>query len=62
MLYMTTSDERYAFDFTYATASVSRSSQPAIRENGGNFDTFSADALLFALRESGLLRGREAVN
>jgi len=66
MLYMTTSDEQYAFDFTYTTPADelhNRLSLQVLERRGqGQWrqdDTFSADALLFALRESGLLRLRE---
>ena len=67
MLYMTTSDDRYAFDFTCSTPDhglQNRLNLQALERRGTGqwrqFDTFSADALLFALRESGLLRLREA--
>ena len=69
MLFITTSDNRYAFDFTYATPDDELhnllSLQVLERRDGGQWrqlDTFSADALLFALRESGLLRPQEARN
>ena len=67
MLYMTTSDNRYAFDFTYPTPDDElhdRLSLQVLEAHGQGqwrqLDTFSADAVLFALRESGLLRLREA--
>ena len=67
MLYMTTSDGNYAFDFTYPTPDDelhNRLSLQVLERRGhgqwAQVDTFSADALLFALRESGLLRLREA--
>ena len=63
MLYMTTSDDRYAFDFTYPTPDDelhNRLSLQVIERRGPSewrqLDTFSADAVLFALRESGLLK------
>ena len=66
MLYMTTSDERYAFDFAYPTPDDelhNRLSLQVLEHRGPGqwvqLDTFSADAVLFALRESGLLRFRE---
>ena len=67
MLYMTTSDDNYAFDFTYPTPDDEMHNRLALqvleRRGPGRWaqlDTFSADALLFALRESGLLRLRDA--
>ena len=67
MLYMTTDDDRYAFDFTYSTPDDELHNRPSLqvleRRGAGQWrqvDTFSADAVLFALRESGLLRLREA--
>ena len=67
MLYMTTSDDRYAFDFTYPTPDDELHNRLSLqvleRRDRGQWrqiDTFSADALLFALRESGLLRLKEA--
>ena len=67
MLYMTTSDEQIAFDFTYPTPDDELHNRLALqvleRRGQGRWrqlDTFSADAVLFALRESGLLRLREA--
>ena len=67
MLYMTTSDEKIAFDFTYPTPDDelhSRLSLQVLERRGRGqwrqVDTFSADTVLFALRESGLLRPREA--
>ena len=67
MLYMNTSDNRYAFDFTYLTPDDElhdRLSLQVLERRGAGqwrqIDTFSADAVLFALRESGLLRLREA--
>ena len=69
MLFMSTSDDRYAFDFTYATPDNELhnllSLQVLERRGGGQWrqlDKFSVDALLFALRESGLLRPREGRN
>ena len=69
MLYMTTSDDRYAFDFTYPTPDDelhNRLSLQVLERRGPGqwrqIDTFSADALLFALRESGLLRLKESRN
>ena len=66
MLYMTTSDERYAFDFSYSTPDDelhNRLSLQVLERRGRGtwrqVDTFSADALLFALRESGLIRIHE---
>ena len=67
MLYMTTSDDRYAFDFTYPTPDDelhNRLSLQVLERRGRGqwrqIETFSADAVLFALRESGLLRPRDA--
>ena len=67
MLYMTTSDDRFAFDFAYSTPDDelhNRLSLQVLEKRGpgqwAQVDTFSADAVLFALRESGLLRLREA--
>lgn len=67
MLYMTTSDDRYAFDFTYPTPDDelhNRLSLQVLERRGAGqwrqVECFSADAVLFALRESGLLRLREA--
>ena len=66
MLYMTTSDDRFAFDFAYSTPDDelhNRLSLQVLEKRGpgqwAQVDTFSADAVLFALRESGLLRPRE---
>ena len=66
MLHMTTSDEKIAFDFTYSTPDDelhNRLSLQVLERSGRGtwkqIDTFSADALLFALRESGLLRTGE---
>ena len=67
MLYMTTNDNRFAFDFTYPTPDDELHNWLSLQvlESRGRgqwrqLDTFSADAVLFALRESGLLRLREA--
>ena len=67
MLYMTTSDGNYAFDFTYPTPDDELHNRLSLqvlerrgRDEWRQIDTFSADAVLFALRESGLLRLREA--
>ena len=66
MLYMTTSDQKIAFDFTYPTPDDELhnrlSLQVLARQGPGQWrqlDCFSADAVLFALRESGLIRLRE---
>lgn len=63
---MTTSDDRYAFDFSYPTPDDELHNRLSLqileRRSGGQWrqiETFSADALLFALRESGLLKSRE---
>ena len=67
MLYMTTTDNRFAFDFAYPTPDDelhNRLSLQVLEARGPGqwrqVDCVSADALLFALRESGLLRLREA--
>ncbi len=67
MLYMTTSDNRFAFDFAYPTRDDELHNQLSLQvlEARGpgqwrQLDTFSADAVMFALRESGLLKLREA--
>ena len=69
MLYMTTSDDRYAFDFTYPTPDDelhNRLSLQVLERRGRGqwrqIATFSADAVLFAVRESGLLRLTETRN
>ncbi len=66
MLYMTTTDNKYAFDFAYPTPDDELHNQLSLqvleRRGPGRWaqvETFSADAVLFALRESGLLRLRE---
>ena len=63
MLYMTTSDQRYAFDFTYPTPDDEMNNRLSLQvlESRGpgewsQVDCVGADALMFALRESGLLR------
>ncbi len=67
MLYMTTSDDRFAFDFAYSTPDDELHDRLALQvlerrgpEEWRRLDTFSADAVMFALRESGLLKMREA--
>ena len=66
MLYMTTDDGLYAFDFVYPTPDDELHNQLALqvleRRGPGRWEQvecFSADAVLFALRESGLLRLRQ---
>ena len=68
MLYMTTTDERHDFDFTYITPDdelhIRLSLQVLECRSRGEWrlvNTFSTDAELFALRESGLLRLKETV-
>lgn len=67
MRYMTTSDDRFVFDFASSTPDDelhNRLSLTVLERRGPGLwrqiDTFSASALLFALRESGLIRLREA--
>ena len=69
MLYLTTSDEKIAFHFTYPAPDDELHDRLTLRvvERRGRghwrqLDTFSADAVLFALRESGLLRSGEATS
>ena len=64
MLFMTTTDEHYAFAYPTPDDELHNRLSLQVLETRGQgqwrqVDTFSADALLFALRESGLLRLRE---
>ena len=65
MIYMTTSDGKFAFDFTYQTPDdelMNRLSLQVLESRGpgewSRVDCVGPDVLMFALRESGLLKLR----